>query len=160
MNDRFWELEVDVNLNGHIRGLLLANRFMAKDRGGRGGCVVNIGSNVCVRHFISIPIYTATKHAIVGLTRSYGDTFHVNLTGIRVFALCPGPTASHMIKDMKQLMSTQYEQALKQDSENSGMQKPEHVAKCLVQLLQKASSGSVWLVENGLQPKEVPAVSI
>lgn len=55
-----------------IRGTLLALRFMGKDRGGRGGVVVNMGSNVSLRPYVSLPIYTATKHAILGFTRSYG----------------------------------------------------------------------------------------
>jgi hypothetical protein len=58
--------------NGVIRGTLLALRFMGKDRGGRGGTVINTGSNVSLRPYVSTPIYTATKHAIVGFTRSYG----------------------------------------------------------------------------------------
>lgn len=49
---------------------------MGKDRGGRGGVVVNMGSNVSLRPYVSVPIYTATKHAIVGFTRSYGVCFH------------------------------------------------------------------------------------
>lgn len=58
--------------NGVIRGTLLALRFIGKDRGGRGGTVINMGSNVSLRPYVSIPIYTATKHAIVGFTRAYG----------------------------------------------------------------------------------------
>ena len=58
--------------NGVIRGTLLALRFIGKDRGGRGGTVINTGSNVSLRPYVSIPIYTATKHAIVGFTRAYG----------------------------------------------------------------------------------------
>lgn len=72
MNDKFWELEVDVNLNGAIRGTLLAQQFLGKDRGGKGGVVVNIGSASSVRPQISTPIYSATKHAILALSRSCG----------------------------------------------------------------------------------------
>lgn len=39
---------------------------------GRGGVVLNIGSSASVRPQISTPIYTATKHAILGLTKSCG----------------------------------------------------------------------------------------
>ena len=45
---------------------------MGTEKGGRGGTIINIGSNVSFKPYISIPIYTATKHAIVGLTRSFG----------------------------------------------------------------------------------------
>jgi len=61
--------------NGVIRGTLLAFRFMGKDRGGSGGVVINTGSNVCMQPYVSVPIYTATKHAIIGFTRAYGVSY-------------------------------------------------------------------------------------
>lgn len=72
MNDKFWELEVDVNLNGAIRGTLLALQFLGKDKGGKGGMLINIGSAASVKPQISTPIYTATKHAILGLSKACG----------------------------------------------------------------------------------------
>lgn len=64
--------QVDVNLNGIIRGTLLAYQFMSKEKGNAGGTIVNIGSLSSSKPFVSSPIYTATKHAILGLTKSYG----------------------------------------------------------------------------------------
>lgn len=58
--------------NGAIRGTLLALQFLGKDKGGHGGVVINIGSAVSFRPQISTPIYTATKHAVLGLSRSCG----------------------------------------------------------------------------------------
>ncbi|KAG8222446.1 hypothetical protein J437_LFUL002181 [Ladona fulva] len=179
MNDRFWELEVDVNLNGVIRGTLLALKFMGKDRNasGRGGIVIVTGSNVGIRPYVSVPIYTATKHALIGLTRSFGyfysldeymtlymvvkilflqDAYHVNLTGVKVIALCPGATETALVSDVKkQLLSSEYEKAWQRDTASSVVQKPEHVAKALMHVIQKGSSGSVWAVDNGQPPREV-----
>lgn len=36
----------------------------------------------------------------------------------------------------------------------------EHVAKGLISVLKDAASGSIWLVANGKQPKEMPFSSI
>ena len=58
--------------NGVIRGTLLAQRYMGTDRGGQGGIVVNIGSNVSINPYASVPIYSATKAAIVNFTRAFG----------------------------------------------------------------------------------------
>lgn len=55
-----------------IRGTLLAQRFMGTDKGGLGGVVVNTGSNISVNPYVSVPIYSATKAAIVSLTRAFG----------------------------------------------------------------------------------------
>lgn len=58
--------------NGAIRGTLLALQYLGKDKGGKGGVVINIGSSASVRPQISTPIYTATKHAVLALSRSCG----------------------------------------------------------------------------------------
>ncbi|XP_033220897.1 15-hydroxyprostaglandin dehydrogenase [NAD(+)]-like [Belonocnema kinseyi] len=124
MNDRFWELEVDVNLNGVIRGTLLAQRYLAKDRGYGGGVVINTGSNVSINPYVSAPIYSATKSAIVSLTRAFGDDYHVDLTGVRVMALCPSATESNLVRDVgKQLLSPRYEDAWRRDTASCVTQK-------------------------------------
>ena len=63
--------------NGVIRGMLLAQRFLGTDRGGRGGIVVNTGSNAGINPYVSLPIYSATKSAIVSLTRAFGVSFYI-----------------------------------------------------------------------------------
>ena len=45
---------------------------MGKDEGGKGGVVVNIASVVGLAPFAASPVYVATKHAVIGLTRSFG----------------------------------------------------------------------------------------
>ncbi|XP_011302844.1 15-hydroxyprostaglandin dehydrogenase [NAD(+)] [Fopius arisanus] len=157
MNDRFWELEVDINLNGVIRGTLLAQRYLGIDKGGRGGVVVNTGSNVSLNPYISVPIYSATKAAIVSLTRAFGDKYHVDLTGVSVMALCPSATTdSNLIRDVgKQLLFPRYEDAWRRDTASSVPQKADHVGKALIHVLNVGRSGSVWLVENSQSAREV-----
>ncbi|XP_047361714.1 15-hydroxyprostaglandin dehydrogenase [NAD(+)]-like [Vespa velutina] len=156
MNDRFWELEVDINLNGVIRGTLLAQRFMGTDKGGQGGVVVNTGSNISINPYVSVPIYSATKAAIVSLTRAFGDQYHVELTGVKVMALCPSATDSNLVADVgKQLLSPRYQDAWSRDTASSVPQKAEHVAKALIHILSMGKSGSIWMVENGEPPREV-----
>ncbi|KZC09506.1 PREDICTED: 15-hydroxyprostaglandin dehydrogenase [NAD(+)]-like [Dufourea novaeangliae] len=156
MNDRFWELEVDINVNGVIRGTLLAQRFMGTDRGGHGGIVVNIGSNVSINPYPSVPIYSATKAAIVNFTRAFGHQYHVDLTGVKVMALCPSATDSKLLQDVsKQLLWARYEDAWHRDAASSVPQRADHVAKALVHVLTTGKSGSVWLVEKDQPPHEI-----
>lgn len=49
---------------------------MSKDKGNGGGTIINIGSSSSSKPFVSSPIYTATKHAIIGLTKAYGVGSH------------------------------------------------------------------------------------
>lgn len=156
-NDRFWELEVDVNLNGVIRGTLLALRFLGKDRGGRGGTVVTTASTLGLTPCACVPIYTATEHAIIGFTRSYGDQFHMDLSDVRVMALCPGATKTDANpEDVKKgLLSPDYEVAYHRDYDNKVFQPVECVAKALIHVLQNGTSGSTWIIENQQPPREV-----
>ncbi|KAG7188296.1 hypothetical protein KM043_007958 [Ampulex compressa] len=149
MNDRFWELEVDVNLNGVIRGTLLAQRFMGTDAGGRGGTVVNAGSNVSFHPYASVPIYSATKAAVVSFTRAFGDKYHVDSTGVKVMALCPGATDCKIDRDAsRQFLLARYQEAWHWDTFGTVAQRTEHVAKALIHVLTTGKSGSVWLVEK------------
>jgi short-subunit dehydrogenase len=45
---------------------------MGKDKGGKGGVVVNIASIVGLEPMAGCPVYVGTKHAVVGITRSFG----------------------------------------------------------------------------------------
>ncbi|PRD21210.1 UNVERIFIED_CONTAM: 15-hydroxyprostaglandin dehydrogenase [NAD(+)] [Trichonephila clavipes] len=41
--------------------------------------------------FYVSPVYCASKHAVVGFSKSYGHEFHFKQTGVTVNAICPGP---------------------------------------------------------------------
>lgn len=52
------------------------------------GVVAIIASMAGYTKHYSAPLYCATKHALVGFTRSMGDAEH--LQGLKVVAICPG----------------------------------------------------------------------
>ena len=55
---------------------------MGKDKGSKGGVVVNTSSLAGVGPFSGAPVYVATKHAVVGLTRSFGVSTVYSNVGI------------------------------------------------------------------------------
>ena len=55
---------------------------MGKDEGGKGGVVVNISSIAGLVPFAFSPVYVATKHAVIGLTRCFGVSTAYNSVGI------------------------------------------------------------------------------
>lgn len=64
---------------------MLAFQFMSKEKA-HGGTIVNIGSFCSVKPLVSSPIYTATKHAVLGLTKAYGvSDFRCLVVGVHVF---------------------------------------------------------------------------
>lgn len=44
---------------------------MSKANGGSGGTIINTSSNMGLIGCISSPLYSASKHGVIGLTRSY-----------------------------------------------------------------------------------------
>lgn len=55
---------------GVINTTLVAMDYMSKDNDGLGGLIINISSVAGLTSFPGAPSYTASKHAIIGFTRS------------------------------------------------------------------------------------------
>jgi NAD(P)-dependent dehydrogenase (short-subunit alcohol dehydrogenase family) len=55
---------------------------MGKDEGGKGGVVVNISSILGLAPYAGFPVYATTKHAVIGLTRSFGVSTACKNVGI------------------------------------------------------------------------------
>lgn len=53
-----------------------------------GGCIVNIASVVGVKGYVNQAAYTASKHALMGMTKVLAQ--EVQAQGIRVHVICPG----------------------------------------------------------------------
>ncbi len=84
---------IAINLKGTWRCMQLELAVM-KTRG--RGAIVNTSSIAGVRGFPGLAAYTASKHAILGLTRS--AALDAAAWGIRVNCLCPGTTRTPMME--------------------------------------------------------------
>jgi NAD(P)-dependent dehydrogenase (short-subunit alcohol dehydrogenase family) len=64
---------------------------------GRGGSIVNIASTNSYRPQPRQPAYTASKHAVIGLTRQASMDYAA--AGIRINAICPGTIDTPMLRN-------------------------------------------------------------
>ncbi|MFC9363733.1 SDR family NAD(P)-dependent oxidoreductase, partial [Rhodococcus sp. NPDC057014] len=67
-------------------------------RHGRGGSIVNIASVLSVSADPMLTAYTASKHAVLGLTRSIAVTRRLARAGIRANAVLPGDMNTPMVQ--------------------------------------------------------------
>ncbi len=80
-----WDAVLDVNLKGAFLCSKHAARQMIKQ--GSGGVIINIASQAAKSGFPYAAAYTASKHGLVGLTRS--NAVELGKYKIRVNAVCP-----------------------------------------------------------------------
>lgn len=85
-----WDAVIDVNLKGaFLCSKYAARQFLAQGAGDSGisGRIINIASQAAKSGFPHMAPYTASKHGMVGLTRS--NAVELGAHGITVNAVCP-----------------------------------------------------------------------
>ena len=90
-----WDRVIDINLTGVWRSM---RHEIAAMLDGGGGVIVNIASVAGLNGFPRHPAYAASKHGVVGLTRT--AALEYARKGIRINALCPGFTLTPMVQQM------------------------------------------------------------
>lgn len=86
---------------GVIYGTLIGIDHMSICKGGHGGTIINIASLAGLRKAHIFPIYCASKHGVVGFTRSFADNKFAAELGIKFILICPGFTDTTLLSNME-----------------------------------------------------------
>jgi NAD(P)-dependent dehydrogenase (short-subunit alcohol dehydrogenase family) len=129
-----WDKTIGINLKGVW--LCMKNEIPQMLKTGKG-VIVNCASVAGLNGFAGLPAYVATKHAIVGLTRTAAIEYAKQ--GIRVNAVCPGVIHTAMIDRITGKDKEVEKQYISMEPIGR-MGNPEEVAEAVVWLSSDAAS--------------------
>ncbi|MBN1615342.1 MAG: SDR family oxidoreductase [Deltaproteobacteria bacterium] len=143
--EQSWQSTLAVNLTAHARLIRAALPHLQASGAGR---VVNVASSEAFVATAGLAAYTATKHGVIGLTRSFA--VEVGRTGVNVNCVCPGPIRTGMTAPIPDDVKDSY---AKRRVPLRRYGEPEEVAHGILSLVLPASSymnASVLLVDGGM----------
>jgi NAD(P)-dependent dehydrogenase (short-subunit alcohol dehydrogenase family) len=141
----------DEIININLKGVWLCMKYEIPQmiRSG-GGAIVNMSSGLGIVGFPQWPIYVASKHAVLGLTKSAAIEYAKS--GIRINAIAPGGVETDALKrvavDNKQFLET-----ITSIHPIGRIGDPQEIANAVVWLLSDKASfvlGNTLLVDGGM----------
>ncbi len=141
-----WDRILAVNLTGVF--LCMKHEIPAMKRGG-GGAIVNTASVGGLIGTAGVTAYCATKHGVVGLTKS-AALDHIK-DGIRINAVCPGGTLTAMLSEW--FKNPEVERAALAQTPIGRMADPAEIARTVLFLASDDASfmvGHALVVDGGL----------
>jgi 3-oxoacyl-[acyl-carrier protein] reductase len=144
-----WDQTLAINVTAHAHMIRACLPHLMKAP--TGGRIVNIASTEAVVATGGLSAYTASKHAVVGLTKSFA--VELGRHNITVNAVCPGPIETGMTAGINDEAKEKYAKR-KVPVRRYGM--PEEVAHMTLSLCLPASSfvnGSAVVVDGGMSVK-------
>ena len=139
VTDDLYRHVMRVNVDGVVFGVRALVPAMAR-RG--GGHIVATASLAGLTPFDHDPVYTASKHAVVGLVRSLATQLQDK--GIRISAVCPGIVDTPLLGgDASVLRQAGFP-----------LLEAEDIANAVMVAIASGSTGACWAVQPGREPIE------
>jgi len=102
VDDRTWDLVFAVNVTAVLR---LTRAVLPLMQAAGSGAIVNVASEAALRGSAAGVAYTASKHAVAGITKNTAVIY--GKQGIRVNAVAPGPTKTAIEAPMRSALAGQ-----------------------------------------------------
>src|SRR5579864_3516733 len=150
-DEAMFDQVISVNVKGVFLGLRHVLPELLKQK---SGAVVNTASVAGLVATPGMPAYVASKHAVIGLTKTAAG--EVARQGVRVNAVCPGPVDTRMIHSLEKMISPDDPDAVNRKYQGaipSGRYTtPEEIANVVLFLCSDLASnitGAQYVVDGG-----------
>jgi len=143
-DEDMWDRIIAVNLKGVFLCMKYEVRAMLKQK---NGVIVNISSLSGIVAEPGCYAYVASKHGIMGLTKTAAIDFAK--TGIRINAVCPGPVDTPGLAEAPQ----EFRQRLKDENPLGRIGKPEEIAAAVLWLCSDLAgfvTGTGVIIDGGV----------
>jgi NAD(P)-dependent dehydrogenase (short-subunit alcohol dehydrogenase family) len=132
LNYENYRRAVGVNVDGIVLGVLRLREVMDE------GAIVATASLAGLTGMPSDPVYSLTKHAVVGFVRSMAP----QLTPVRLNAVCPGIADTPMIDGERAELA----------AAGFPLVQPDDVAEAMWRVVAGGGTGECWCVQPGREP--------
>lgn len=147
LTDDLWDRVFSVNVTGVMRMSRAVLKTMITQQ---SGAIVNIASISGLRSGRAGAAYTASKHAVIGLSENIAFTYAEK--GIRCNVICPGAVKTEISKTMSHPNPFGLERAMSGTSNNPRVGSSDEVARLALFLASPAASlinGSTVVADSG-----------
>ncbi|CAG9783571.1 unnamed protein product [Diatraea saccharalis] len=138
---------IQVNVIALINSSLKAYELMRKDRNGKGGTIINISSIAALGKSCPLPVYSATKSAVLQFSQCLGMEPTYSRTGVRVLIICFGCTNTSLLHESKYgVFDPEVLELLTEYFNNTIKQKLESAVRGMLEAYKNGASASTWLI--------------
>jgi NAD(P)-dependent dehydrogenase (short-subunit alcohol dehydrogenase family) len=134
----------------NVKGVFIGLKYVLARMIPRGwGAIVNTASTSAIRGRAGLSGYVASKHAVLGLTRT--AALEVAETRIRVNAVLPGPVESRMIRELDDQAGRASHGFRRAGATRYGQ--PQNIADVVAFLASREAehvNGAAWVVDTGI----------
>lgn len=144
-----WQRCVEVNVGGVIRLVNAALATMGTNSGGNGGSVTILSSVSGLKPEFWGPVYSATKHAVTALARSWAMEENYSRHGIRFNCLCPATVDTPFLQQVRRAHFSEKKQM---EIEENPKMTPETVADAFIRITEQDSFNGASVVITDKAP--------
>lgn len=144
-----WHKCLEVNVGSIIRLVNTTLATMGANKGGNGGSVVLMSSISGLKPEYWGPVYSATKHAVIALARSWALDENFSQHRIRFNCICPGSVNTPFLK---QVSRAYFYDKKKEDIDENPMIEPSTIGDAFIRIIEDESMNGESILITPSEP--------